>query len=542
MDPLPTEILDNIVFLAFHQHNLKATWRSRVRQSHRSTVAYKAPGSFLPALAAVNKRFQEIVERYTFQDFSLCREDLRDFETVLKGNRGCCIHKIDLRIHLPHSKVLTEGSLRAERNEKTFTSAITYLFTIISAWESKTGLRGKIRLILGVRHRVSWMSLQEALGVFGIRHLDPISIPSVHSIVALSNVTSGASYVKEPIGTRTSSIVIMGGASRNRINSGTLAQLASRLPHLETFMLDSGLPPKTATEGTQLRTRRLLVEALKESYLLPSVKHLFLRLRDSSFGFYPRAGLEETYVTSRPDCADSLSECLRTLSLHLESLRIFGSVDESLFWPIRSIEAPYWHMLSTLCVEFSNIAPSGLVYFRGREDYSSLPVRHPGTAKTVLLDGIEHHRYSTRDWVFPVTDFIAIPEEEQLIPLVRAFANALQQMPKLELAILYSVVRLQRLAEMFRNHFSEGFAGLVALWAIVYAAPGVHISSLGNNLPFTDALFEGNASSRRLAMKTLDWQPDEILLLLRQTGQQFHADSLLESHGGLVPYVNHRTK
>ncbi|KAJ2902362.1 hypothetical protein MKZ38_000679 [Zalerion maritima] len=547
MELLPNEIIDQIIVHAVRaaQHGT-ATLRPRVRGtvSHGELSSKCRLGSpkttrktLLPDLATVSKRWQAAAERHTFKYLFFSKNDLDDFEKVMTGLRGSYVRTIRFNILLPHEYDPTQKqdprTLDLPSNEEFFTDAVTRLLTILANWEKTSPRLGRIKLSFFLRHRATMRTPQDTRGVIGIRHLDPESLPPVSSVVALS--TASAWLCNE--GSVGQEYMYPYNKLPSIVEYASVVDIAAKLPNLDSVMVDSHSLRPHHIEGTRIESRKEVARALEAAHHLPSVSECVVRFGDS-YSIRTDNGETVAYALVPEGESDPVSAALHQMSLHQKSFKACGAVDENLFWPAKSLAPPHWQHLRKMQVEFSRFSPSRQPYFQGRPDTRKIGdavwerTSTRSLISTAIRDGEEY--YGVRKHFFPGSEFAAVPVEENLMPLVLGFANALQCMPNLRSAALYSGVRLARHVEAFNQLKDNGFRDLIVFWGIIYAVPGVRLCDIEKEMTFSDRWFKNDISRRRLAMRTLGWEPEELMETLRETGQDRYGEVLLEHHGGLI--------
>ncbi|PVH74835.1 hypothetical protein DL98DRAFT_518992 [Cadophora sp. DSE1049] len=151
-----------------------------------------------------------------------------------------------------------------------------------------------------------------------------------------------------------------------------------------------------------------------------------------------------------PFTYDPLSAALRIYSQNLVTLEIQGVVDQTLFWPVQEDggSIPFWPRLKSLKVTFHSGTPSGRWYFQGLQgqgmnsrgfkiEEKHYPPMEPHDGDEEWDDESGRYENSSPNM------FRTKPIDEEVERLLGAFAKALDVMPVLESAELFTFLHFE---------------------------------------------------------------------------------------------------
>lgn len=147
---------------------------------------------------------------------------------------------------------------------------------------------------------------------------------------------------------------------------------------------------------------------------------------------------------------DPLSKALRVYSGNLVTLEVQGVVDQTLFWPVEEEgeSRPFWPRLRSLKVTFHSAAPSGRWYFQGQKGEGGsasgfqiadchYPPMEPQEGDDEWDEDSGRYENSSPNM------FRTKPIDEEVEQLFGAFAKALDVMPVLECAELFTFLHFE---------------------------------------------------------------------------------------------------
>lgn len=308
-----------------------------------------------------------------------------------------------------------------------------------------------------------------------------------------------------------------------------------------------------AWHGPRRAKRQLLGQKLEIPSLFSHLQVLMVDMKTRSDVFQDM-GMPNLIA---PQSYDVFSAGLRRASTNLRELYVTSSaINESLFWPTAAElapgeELPTFPNMEIVCVAFSNSTPDGKWYFRGSEedpqdeDLEPLVDDIDDDYPPPLSDARSHDEHESHQRDFPNHgNFRHIPNETHIKPLLEAFANAANHMPKLSAARLCTQVNelmLESVVLQLKNEDGEtkGYMTqtydhpdwkrqpcdpstdeykkgevIARSWAVTYYGPGMICSG---------------DKKRRLHWATDKWRPPaELRKLYRKIGAECSPGSMVE--------------
>ena len=242
--------------------------------------------------------------------------------------------------------------------------------------------------------------------------------------------------------------------------------LTSRLPRAVLAVWDTIEAGPFVPSRQELRDRFVSAIESGSDCDLPPNLHLHITVEAPNF----RHNQSLPNFTAPHTTYDRVSSALRQLSERAVKFEFSGIADHTLLWPSPSqveIQEPYWAGLTCLEIKLSLQSPSGKWYFRGKED-SNRPgdVPIPDGAEAFFPPGyyedddVEYIDYNQEaadfaealegsssgsdDGIHANQDFRDWPDDEELAPLLAAYAKAIGAMPSLKSANLqFDISRIQ---------------------------------------------------------------------------------------------------
>ncbi|OTA66756.1 hypothetical protein K449DRAFT_239300 [Hypoxylon sp. EC38] len=396
-------------------------------------IASFLSGRPLAPLAILSRRWQRVVERYTFSRLHIDSrdEDMESFARIVTPIRRAYIRYLKFAVVLPFS-----GSKNTEMQHynEAFTGAMYRLFQLLA--REKPGDVNEetdaCDMTLEIGEVKDYGEKRRFRHRFELLH-DGRQLPEVNRVSRLVFHRGPMDHMKV-------------------ITLRTAVDLAQRLPYLRSIDIIAGDLELTGPAGQDnpwhLKDREALAAAVVESNFPSHLQycrdvHLSLEWQDPFM-----LSMNPRFVF--PNCVNPLSyevlgSAMRTWSHNLTSLDISGVFDGSLFWPseheLSLMPASPWPRLRYFHAWLGMTTPTGAWYF---------------------VPKLESSPRNT-------------PCEDTMHPLLESWAKALESMPVLEHASIRFRVELETLGTSFASETG------VEDWAIGFHAPGTNRSLKRNS-------------------------------------------------------------
>lgn len=471
MDVLPQELINRIALYLdrYEDHPLQLPAIDQQESGPSKLLTY----------ATLSSRWREAVEAIIFHRLRISSHDLRQFQTMMTGNRRNYLKKLHFTVILPNYSrercAHIESREEQQVNNECFTQAIVNLFTILKQWEDAGQMWG-LRLQLGDAHSPTDSRDAQARVDLAQQDREPKpnnAEPRRWCDPDIFEDRWAASFIDlekpDRIPTLSNIVYLNFQGNCGRVFSPAVGpRLAACLPNLEGLHWrfgerDDALVNNENRSKFASNLERTKIQKCSAAdiifYLDPPDHNLAVRSRIAP-------GVPQ----------DPFSASLRGFSYNLTSLCLAGCVDSTLFWPSSHEECstPTWPFLKILNINFHMIAPSGEWYFVGTDADSDPEFRQHGNPET-------------------------------LDPFLASFAKALQHMPILESFLLES-----NLGD------DKGF------WEISFHAPGREAEQ--------GDIHENDTKVRRVYYTVGDvWRPDDFVAeTFRAIGQERYGTELIE--------------
>ncbi|TPX21389.1 hypothetical protein DIZ76_015346 [Coccidioides immitis] len=511
MDTFPLEIIDLIVFFADHETR--------------------------DQLLTVSRRFQCSVEKYNWSGYCCAtRSMMKKFLEMYRGYRSRYLRYISVRVEFPYLVDTEKMPIKCrettdeiQANNERLTRQIMGLFKALKALEEREGPHNRPA---GIRLHIENPYQRDNNHKHCYHHryrgwrlslLNPEDLPTLSCVQELtinkSSELVGSGYSEE---------------SMRPLDLGLVSALISKLPNLKVLnclYLSERFPEAYEDEVVSHFTRpwegpwRDTRHAFGNTMLsAPTLPHKIEKAK-LLFGHGPRSELMVDQARALPDLVDPftydpVSTALRVFSQRVVELKIRACADSTIFWPSpddAKSESPSWPYLRHLRVEFRPVSPSGVWYFQGsrgegrnttgfkvtQEHYP--PVEE--NADDERWDDVwawEGGRFENRC----PNMFRIVPNDEVIEPLLEAFAKAMEKMPLLETAELFTMLTFFPGGDT-EQEYSDDEIDKRYLWGLRYHFP------------------KDNKSGPLLEWRVGDWRPSKKLL------QRFHD---LGSHRAGEPF------
>lgn len=328
------------------------------------------------------------------------------------------------------------------------------------------------------------------------------------------------------------------GSSHSKLDLRAIVDLASRCPNLEYLGCKLGVDEWVDSAdpwlqhfmhdfpGCRRDTRNDFASSLNGNPLPATLQHIQLDFINEI-----RLSVEEQQRPMPnlvlPNEHDLFSSSLRLLSHQLRRMDLHLIADETLFWPREYDASPTWPNLEILSVLFHMCSPSGKWYFQSPLGYGRNDKGYEINDDSIYPP-LEDHE-DDMEWCHESMDgtpnssptFRVVPIDDELTPLLTAFAKATRNMPKLLEAWLWTPLSFHPfgMPEQDDDVFSRMYPEGDLAWGIMYSAPGAPIP---NNENFTTA--------RQLNWRVGPWRPDpELHALFLEIGEEQHGTILEET-------------
>lgn len=416
-------------------------------------------------LLTVSRAFQAATERY-FSNWDTYRStpksDTMEFLAMYTGHRPRLLREVTVTVQLPtlvHTAneplACRETREEIQANNEQFTSHIAYVFAAIKVLEERGA--GNITLMIETPRQFDDKEQfcdHRRYHSWRLQLLTPKALPRLFSIRTLvigehrRRWSSGFSCKRE-----------------RPLDMRIVPDLLLRLPSLEVLdcvYLNECFPYPyddeicshftRPWEGPWRDTRHSFGTKMAEiANTLPvGIKKAILRFGES-------VDVDVCQSRALPDLVgptvyDPFSSGLRVLSQRVVALDLQVCADSGMFWPSpREIEAgaalPTWPELKVISIGFKPMMPSGAWYFQGpggegrdatgyQVNEEHYPPVEPNEADEERDEFWEEQsdRYENA-----INDeFRIVPIDENIEPLLEAFAKVLRRMPMLQKAQLYT--------------------------------------------------------------------------------------------------------
>lgn len=581
MDRLPQELVDNITSFL--------------------------PKERLKNVLTLTRSFNYAVERQSgaFAKFTINESNIDKFILLYSGYRLAYLQKVTFRPRFPtiyysqsssrFLKHYTENEIQEKyfrtgedqediatpcredagelrKRDQSFTRQIRLLFTALKSVEEATRdvhFRGRYKLAICspvtlVEHEIVQHCLHHYNVSWRVHLLDLNQLPQLNQIRSLQ--VRNHSYM--PKGWRLHSFERTWraysrhgydlplfchdrfDAVESRLDPRVIIDLATKLPHLESLDLRTGVFEcklnhsggdselckvynylENDWEGPRRDARHDFAASIVHGYAqLPnSLKRVYLDflspLREST-----DLNHEEILPDLMGSCKrDPFSSSLRILSSNLSRLHLRAMVDESLFWPEDDM-VWFGSNLEYFEIVFHIARPDGKWFFHGpngegRRDafgFSITDKSYPPLKKTQLdkeMDDLhEEKTFGVGTWAHIENNkFRITPDETLLRGFLEGFAKAAAQMRLLKHAILWAPLSWEP-----GKHIDPGFDWQDRMnghvWGIMYAAPITQSATPEDLCP-----------SRQLWWKVDQWRPNyELHEAFKRIGYEDYRDEVKE--------------
>ncbi|KAI0020463.1 hypothetical protein F4780DRAFT_742473 [Xylariomycetidae sp. FL0641] len=307
----------------------------------------------LARYASVCRGWQQLVEPITFRHIRLTTVRLTEARQIITPERRCHIGSIDLDLSTMMLRQPRHGSTIYE-SRTTFPALCGLFNDLFSTWSCSEVRQEGIQL--SVHTPTDWDFSQHSQNAY-VEISDDL-VPA--RFISYFGVSDRLSALQYEIDTRTESwfpedYFVSASIVRSRydepalcLGSSAWRSLRKALPAVKTVEC------KSYAWGATQERHRCEQKAFLRS-LQPTVKHLIVRLHDSFIWQTPPSYSDDEEWTS--DFA--LSSVLRGISHQLTSLKVIGSFNREIFWPLgKQEEQPHWPTLTFLDVYLCFLLPT----------------------------------------------------------------------------------------------------------------------------------------------------------------------------------------
>ena len=456
---LPQEILTRI---AFH---CNTTTRANLLTASHATQAAVEENAWDSTYQLLNSRIPKFLSLYDGHRIRLLRNVVFAFEfpelrpsNYTEYMRYPDTDDEDEEPYVPVPCRETASELKAK--DETFTDQLTQLFNALKVIEERElefgswPVKRTLSIITPSQPIHGHICEHRRFSSWKLHLLNPLNLTSLYSIRSLVIGDDAIFYT---------SMFESPSACERPIDPSVVFQLASKLPNLETldvrYLYEGIQYPYEAEvnrhhsrvwEGTRRDGRWDAARVMGQLGAGKGLKSLVIRFGEL------KSFVHIDQRVAMPDLCclagyDLLSAALREYSWNLVTLEVQGVVDQTLFWPVDEEEGasrPFWPRLRSLKVMFHSVAPSGRWYFQGQNGEGRrtsgfqiadchYPPMEPQEGDDEWDEDSGRYENSSPNM------FRTMPIDEEVEKLFGAFAKALDVMPVLECAELFTFLHFE---------------------------------------------------------------------------------------------------
>lgn len=469
--------------------------------------------SVRPAIAAVSRAWQHVIEPLTFASLHLTSDHLNGFYSafIQPALRCRLLRKLHLDIVLPRYSDEACGNYETAddrtANDKVVNLHLSALLHMLSQWPAD----GNLKLIIGIYspmdpcHRNEEKRASDRHAVeLGTRR-DLFDERYKYSYIHLSNTWASVACVTS----------LLPQSGERCLDPGSLVTLTAAFPRLEKIDWQYQEP------GFFLALRRQHLQEFADAvaaFSPPSSCKVLNIIIESPY--FPHKERLPSLTTGRVSFCDALRVMVGKSNIQRISYR--GPIDSTLFWPRRSSETEStgtWKSLAEFNIDFNIASLSGQWFFKGlptdqlynESSDMPLPQGTPGLfppgyggeeddARAIAFANSMEAPIDGEGCIPDGWSFRQVPRDEAIVPLLEALAHRLTHTPTIRSADLES-----------RLESNNG------AWLFSYSGPG-EISDYNEYIDNAD--LDSPNSRSRLFLHTGDWRSSQGLLdMLRGIGK-----------------------
>lgn len=464
-------------------------------------------------LLTVDRSFQAAVERRTWVGYIHdTTKSIRGFLDRYRGARCRYLRYIGVYTPFPYLKETKETRIKCretaeelQAHNERFTRHITDILAALKTLEERelphnrpTGIELFIKTPDQADNNRKFC-YHRRFNSWRLRLLNPDNLPTLSSIRTFRIGPADIAYNR----------------SVRPLDYGFVPALVSKFPNLEVLDcpdLDEDFPEayedSTVShftrhwEGPWRDTRHAFGDTMLNATTLPTkISNAHLVFGQHILGVFTDQSQPLPDLV-KPLFHDPLSTGLRVLSQRVVNLKIRACVDSTLFWPApddAKTEPPSWPYLKDLLVEFRPSSPSGTWYFNGPRGEGQDATGYEVTESHYppVEENAEDKQWDDAyDWeggrfdTYSPNMFRIAPNDEVIEPFLEAFVKALENMPCLESADLFTYLSYWPREDMGQGYPEEGTE---YIWGLRYHFPQ-------------------DGGSPLVEWRVGDWRPSERLL------------------------------